>query len=60
MEYSLTDHKEHGNQSDQRGKSSVAGYQAVCQNGNQPFSGGIDNAASNNTGSIAAKSHTHS
>ena len=60
MKYPLTDHKKHRNQGNQRGKSSVAGHQVVCQNGDQSFSGGIDDAASNNTGSVAAKSHTHS
>ena len=59
MEYPLTDHKKHGNQCNQRGKSSVTGHQAVCQNSDQSFSGGIDDTASNNTGSIAAKSHAH-
>ena len=47
------------NQCDQRGKSSVTGNKAVGQDGQKPFSWGIDDPASGHSGSIAAKAHSH-
>lgn len=51
--------KEHGNQRDDRGQPPVAGGKIVGQNCNQPFAGGINDAAANDTGGIASEAHTN-
>lgn len=40
-------------------KPPVAGGKIVGQNCNQPFAGGIDDAAANDTGGIASEAHTN-
>ena len=41
------------------GKASIAGNKAVCQNGNETFSGRIHDSAAGYAYSVAAKAHKH-
>ncbi|MPN35696.1 hypothetical protein SDC9_183194 [bioreactor metagenome] len=51
--------KEHGNDDDQCGKTTVAGHKIVGNSGNQPLSGRVNNSAGDNAGGITTEAHTH-
>ena len=42
-----------------RGETPVAGHKAVGENGDEPLPGGVDDAAANHPGGVAAEAHGH-
>ena len=52
-------HKKQSDQHDESGETSVTWNHGVGQDGNQSFTGRVDNPAADNTGSVTAEAHSH-